>query len=630
MADVQRFIQQYGPVAAAVSQRIGVAPDVLLGQWGLETGWGKSIIPGTNNLGNIKGPGIAATDSQTGTSDQYRAYPSPAAFGDDFANLIANNYRGAVGAGANATAYGSALRAGGYAQDPKYAGKLAGAVDMVRKFGDVVTSALSGSANAAELTPAQMSGAPVISATGQRLNGPQAATPAPAAGGAPTAQPAQTADDPLLSMANSVMTAKDQPAKPAPEAPAQPQNGTSWPGGEVGRQIGLTARAAGHGIADTVDLVGAPLNATINTLFGAHLHNPGDTIRAGVDAVTPAPQNALERAVNAGASGMAAAAAGAGAAGTASKMAANPLIQTIGAELAANPGTQIASGAGAGAASQGAQDAGANPYVQLAAGVAGGVAGGAAGIGINAAANRLSRSLGPAVAPSGAAENGSAAFGPGNAPTGVAPASVGSRGSMGAAGTSFANQARAEGVPESLVQKIAAQEKAGTLNATAAERHIEAGSLPVPVELTAGQATGDVNLLSHEQNIRGKAPDLAERFNAQNGQLAANFDAIRDRVAPDVNVPSGTPIGQAIVDAYKQADAPIQEQIARAYEGARNADGTPALVDSAAAMRDFESKIGPTRFRALPSRVQQIFSDAKNNVVALPEAFDRSGVPFDR
>ncbi|HDR9100063.1 TPA: glucosaminidase domain-containing protein [Burkholderia vietnamiensis] len=656
MADVQRFIQQFGPVAAAVSQRIGVAPDVLLGQWGLETGWGKSIVPGTNNLGNIKGPGVAATDNQTGTSDQYRAYPSPAAFGDDFANLIANNYRSAVGAGANAAAYGSALKAGGYAQDPKYAGKLAGAVDMVRKFGDVVTSALSGSANAAELAPAQMSGAPVISATGQRLNGPQAATPsaaaaaapaastgdplldmahgvmggaaaapAPAAGGAPTAQPEQTADDPLLSMANSVMTAKDQPAKPAPQAPAQPQNGTSWPGGEVGRQLGLTARAAGHGIADTVDLVGAPLNATINTLFGAHLHNPGDTIRAGVDAVTPAPQNALERAVNAGASGMAAAAAGAGAAGTASKMAANPLIQTIGAELAANPGTQIASGAGAGAASQGAQDAGANPYVQLAAGLAGGVAGGAAGIGINAAANRLSRSLGPAVAPSGAAENGSAAFGPGNAPTGVAPASVGGRGSMGAAGTSFANQARAEGVPESLVQKIAAQEKAGTLNATAAERHIEAGSLPVPVELTAGQATGDVNLLSHEQNIRGKAPDLAERFNAQNGQLAANFDAIRDRVAPDVNVPSGTPIGQAIVDAYKQADAPIQEQIARAYEGARNADGTPALVDSAAAMRDFESKIGPTRFRALPSRVQQIFSDAKNNVVALPEAFDRSG-----
>lgn len=147
MADVQGFIQQFAPIAAAVGQRIGVAPDVLLGQWGLETGWGKSVVPGTNNLGNIKGPGVAATDNQTGATDQYRAYPSPAAFGTDFANLIANSYRGAVGAGSDAAAYGSALKAGGYAQDPKYASKLTGAVDMVRKFGDTVASALSGTAN---------------------------------------------------------------------------------------------------------------------------------------------------------------------------------------------------------------------------------------------------------------------------------------------------------------------------------------------------------------------------------------------------------------------------------------------------------------------------------------------------
>ena len=91
----------------------------------------------------------------------------------------------------------------------------------------------------------------------------------------------------------------------------------------------MAARAVGHGIADTVDLVGAPLNATINTLFGAHLHNPGDIIRNATDAVTPAPQNALERAVNAGASGMAGAAAGAGAAGAVSKMAANPLTLSL-------------------------------------------------------------------------------------------------------------------------------------------------------------------------------------------------------------------------------------------------------------------------------------------------------------
>ncbi|MCA8326162.1 glycoside hydrolase family 73 protein [Burkholderia cepacia] len=257
MADVQGFIQQYGPVAAAVSQRLGVAPDVLLGQWGLETGWGKSVIPGTNNLGNIKGSGVAAKDNQTGSIDQYRAYPSPAEFGSDFANLIASNYRNAVGKGADATAYAGALKAGGYAEDPKYVSKLAGAVDMVRKFGDTIASALSGSANAAELSPAQMGGAPVISATGQRLNGSQAA-PQPAAvapttqsqtgdplldmahgimgGSSPSsapasatpalAKPAQASDDPLLSMANSVMAAKDMPAKGVAQAPVKPAVGT--------------------------------------------------------------------------------------------------------------------------------------------------------------------------------------------------------------------------------------------------------------------------------------------------------------------------------------------------------------------------------------------------------------------
>ncbi|VWD60992.1 flagellar rod assembly protein/muramidase FlgJ [Burkholderia aenigmatica] len=268
MADVQGFIQQFGPVAAAVSQRIGVAPDVLLGQWGLETGWGKSVVPGTNNLGNIKGLGVAAKDNQTGSVDQYRAYSSPLDFGNDFVNLIANNYKNAIGKGSDAAGYAGALKAGGYAEDPKYVGKLSSAVDMVRKFGDTIASALSGMANASELTPAQMGSAPVISATGQRLNGPQAVTapeqsvPAPAASagdplldmaqgvmggtskpasqasaaGAPSAsQPAQQSDDPLMAMAAGVMAAKDQPAKatqapaapskaPAPTAPATPTN----------------------------------------------------------------------------------------------------------------------------------------------------------------------------------------------------------------------------------------------------------------------------------------------------------------------------------------------------------------------------------------------------------------------
>ncbi len=234
MADILGFVQQYAPVAAAVGQRLGVAPDVLLGQWGLETRWGKSIVPGTNNLGNVKGAGVAATDNQTGSTDQYRAYPTPAAFGTDFGNLIANRYPAAAGAGADAATYGKALQSGGYAEDPQYASKLSGAVDMVRKFGDAIATALSGSANAAELTPAQ-GGAPVISSTGQRLN-PAAApgAPGPAPQAAAASSPAAPSGDPLLDMAAGLMTGGGAPMAasptPAAAAPASAAGATMPPG----------------------------------------------------------------------------------------------------------------------------------------------------------------------------------------------------------------------------------------------------------------------------------------------------------------------------------------------------------------------------------------------------------------
>lgn len=209
----------------------------------------------------------------------------------------------------------------------------------------------------------------------------------------------------------------------------------------------------------------------------------------------------------------------------------------------------------------------------------------------------------------------------------VAPAVAG-RGSVGAAGTPFAQQAQAEGIPETVTRKIAAAENAGTLNTTAAERHIEAGSLPVPIELTAGQASGDVNLLSNELNSRGKNPELAARFNAQNGQIADNLTAIRDQVSPNVNVPSGAPTGQALIDAYKEMDAPIQQQITELYAKARGADGAPALVNAAPQMRDFAAQVGPTRFNALPANVQQIFRDAISNQVSLPAGFEQGGSSF--
>ena len=140
---VSQFVAEAGPLAERVGQRLGVDPAVLLGQWGLETGWGKSVIPGTNNYGNIKdfsGSGVSATDNMTGSRDKYRAYQSPDEFGDDFAGLIERRYQGATNAGGDALRFASALKAGGYAEDPDYVNKLVSAADMVRGTAQPVSS----------------------------------------------------------------------------------------------------------------------------------------------------------------------------------------------------------------------------------------------------------------------------------------------------------------------------------------------------------------------------------------------------------------------------------------------------------------------------------------------------------
>jgi flagellum-specific peptidoglycan hydrolase FlgJ len=128
------YANSYGAAAKRAGEALGVDPSVVLGHWGLETGWGQSIVPGTNNLGNIKdfsGEGVEATDNQTGSVDKYRAFASPDEFADQYVDLIRRKYPGAVGAGADAARFGAALKTGGYAEDPDYAAKVQAAYKTV-------------------------------------------------------------------------------------------------------------------------------------------------------------------------------------------------------------------------------------------------------------------------------------------------------------------------------------------------------------------------------------------------------------------------------------------------------------------------------------------------------------------
>ena len=108
------FVKTYGPVAEQVSKEINVDPTVLLGKWGMETGWGKSII-GEHNLGNIKDPsgqGTKAVDKKEKSNDAYLAFETPQDFGRYYSDFIQRGYPEALNAGADIPKFTSGLARG--------------------------------------------------------------------------------------------------------------------------------------------------------------------------------------------------------------------------------------------------------------------------------------------------------------------------------------------------------------------------------------------------------------------------------------------------------------------------------------------------------------------------------------
>ena len=141
--DPQAFVTQLMPLARRAAARLGVAPEVLVAQAALETGWGRYVIRdaqgrSSHNLFNIKagsgwdGPtvrkrtleyadGVARMERAA-----FRAYPDFAASFQDYADFIASRprYRAALERAGDAAGYMRALAQAGYATDPRYADKV--------------------------------------------------------------------------------------------------------------------------------------------------------------------------------------------------------------------------------------------------------------------------------------------------------------------------------------------------------------------------------------------------------------------------------------------------------------------------------------------------------------------------
>jgi len=164
------------------------------------------------------------------------------------------------------------------------------------------------------------------------------------------------------------------------------------------------------------------------------------------------------------------------------------------------------------------------------------------------------------------------------------------RGSVGAAGVPDATiirQALQSATPE--FQQLYGNMPLDKVNTPVVLRHLEADSLPVPVRLTEGQATGDVVKLSKEQNLRGSQPAFAQRFNEQNAQLVENVPAIRERAAPDVFTTKTIESSEALINAYKTLDDARNVDIRAAYKALEDANGGAFPVDAQAIVRNADA-----------------------------------------
>jgi flagellar protein FlgJ len=150
------FVSQHQQAADKVSQASGIPASFMLGQAGLESGWGQHEIrhkDGTSafNLFGIKADkGWKGKVAEVMTTEyiqnqavkvvaRFRAYDSYADSFKDYAQLITGSARYAKAAANmhSAQTYAAHLQQAGYATDPQYAHKLSRAIAMSMRTQDI-------------------------------------------------------------------------------------------------------------------------------------------------------------------------------------------------------------------------------------------------------------------------------------------------------------------------------------------------------------------------------------------------------------------------------------------------------------------------------------------------------------
>ncbi len=142
-SDAEKFAHDLWPHAERAARRLNVAPEAVLAQAALETGWGAHVMQNRDGSSSFNLFGIKAAAGWSGDSvsrstlefeggvprreiAQFRAYEDVAASFDDYVDMISTNprYELVGGHGSDVGGFATALQESGYATDPAYADKL--------------------------------------------------------------------------------------------------------------------------------------------------------------------------------------------------------------------------------------------------------------------------------------------------------------------------------------------------------------------------------------------------------------------------------------------------------------------------------------------------------------------------
>jgi len=142
-SDAKSFAAEVWPHAQRIAKKLDVAPEGILAQVALETGWGRHVPQSGDgnssfNLFGIKAGGSWGGDTVAKTTiefeaglprmevHKFRAYDDIGRGFDDYSSLLSTSprYEAVRNNGDDADAFADALQASGYATDPAYADKI--------------------------------------------------------------------------------------------------------------------------------------------------------------------------------------------------------------------------------------------------------------------------------------------------------------------------------------------------------------------------------------------------------------------------------------------------------------------------------------------------------------------------